>query len=495
MSIKKLFKQSSSYFIGEVLICFSAFISFPILSRLLTKDQYGLMSLISATIAVLGKIASLGSKYTIVRFYHHYKKNLQSRKFIFSLVGSIFGTGILILCSAAIIFLLFINKTDAVVDFSSLFFIAFIAGIFQNSFNLLNMYYRLEENILFYNIFGISRKYIGMCVALLMVYSFRSLYFFYLGNLLVEVFLLFVICYLIWKSTLGLNAKLSFKKVMRETVKYGFPLAISSIATIIFSLGDRYVIAYLLDTTQVAVYSVGANLCHYFKDVIITAINLALLPIIFKYWEENKINEAKQTLTDLVQYYGLCVMFLVGLLCLVPNELIVLVASRKYIDVAVIIPILISGTMIGGLMVPFTVAFNVKRKTQPILVLTVVAAGMNILLNFVFIPYWGIKGAAYATVLTSMTLVTSTYFLSRRYLLFKTPFFEISKYLLAAVLGFLVCNKLTGLFNIEHIALRLFQKTIIYIIIYTSAVFILDAKIRRVILEKMVKIIGNNRSG
>lgn len=483
MSIKKLFRQSSSYFIGEALIVISTFISFPILSRLLTQNQYGLMSLISVSVAILDKVSSLGTNHTIVRFYNSYKANLQSRKFIFSLIGSMFGAGILIILCGVIIFLFLIHKTDATMNFVGLFSIALVWGFFQNSFNLLNMFNRLEGKILLYNLFGIFRKYISMLVAVYMVFISRDLYLFYIGNLSVEICFVIILFYFVWKKTAGFTKELSFKKVFRETTKYGVPLALSGIATIIFSLGNRYVIAYLLDTRQVAVYSVGANLCNYSKDIIITAINLALLPIIFDYWEKNNISAVRQTLIDLVRYYFLFAMFFVALFSIIPKELVVLIASTKYVDSALIIPILIAGEMICGFMVPFVVPFNIRKKTGMILMLTIFAAVLNILLNFIFIPLWGLYGVAYATLATSLILVSLTYLLSQKYLPFDLPIPEISRYMLASAFGYLICVKIVEPLIGTSIILRFIVKGMTFFIIYSLLVLLLDSKIRNVILR------------
>ena len=95
MTSNKILKQSSNYFWGEALIMASGFISFPILTRILSKYDYGLLNLLALTTAIIGAITSLGANRSIIRFYHNYKDKGQLNNFVNTLVNSITGLGFL----------------------------------------------------------------------------------------------------------------------------------------------------------------------------------------------------------------------------------------------------------------------------------------------------------------------------------------------------------------------------------------------------------------
>ena len=47
--------------------------------------------------------------------------------------------------------------------------------------------------------------------------------------------------------------------------------------------------------------------------------------------------------------------------------------------------------------------------------ITLVSSGVNILLNYIFVPIWGAFGAAYATVFTFLFLLILEYQISKKY--------------------------------------------------------------------------------
>src|SRR5690606_17346908 len=58
---------------------------------------------------------------------------------------------------------------------------------------------------------------------------------------------------------------------------------------------------------------------------------------------------------------------------------------------------------------------NLAKRTEVSLWSTLAAAVINIILNFILIPPFGMYGAAYATVIAYITSVASVYIFSQRY--------------------------------------------------------------------------------
>ena len=65
----KLLMHLKNYSLGSILVTGAGLISFPIFTRLLSTDEYGLLSLIAVTITFLVAIGKLGLQNPIVRFY------------------------------------------------------------------------------------------------------------------------------------------------------------------------------------------------------------------------------------------------------------------------------------------------------------------------------------------------------------------------------------------------------------------------------------------
>ena len=96
-------KQSSHYLTGSILIMASSFISFPILTRILSVNDYGLLGLISTTVSFFMAITKLGFPVAIVRFYQEYKSKNQLNNFYSTFF---FGSGAISI-STCILFFIF----------------------------------------------------------------------------------------------------------------------------------------------------------------------------------------------------------------------------------------------------------------------------------------------------------------------------------------------------------------------------------------------------
>ncbi|NMC73322.1 MAG: oligosaccharide flippase family protein, partial [Geobacteraceae bacterium] len=71
--IKTLVKQSSHYFVGQAAILAAGFLSFPILTRIFSVGEYGLMSLVTTTLFIAVAVVKFGIPNSIVRFYAEYR--------------------------------------------------------------------------------------------------------------------------------------------------------------------------------------------------------------------------------------------------------------------------------------------------------------------------------------------------------------------------------------------------------------------------------------
>ena len=479
MSIKKVLKESSNYFWGEGLVMASSFISFPILTRILTKDQYGIMALLAVTTTTVGGLASLGLNHkSLVRFYLQFKKaeklqELVSSMFIVSLsvqiIGLIVTVGIAWLC---------LRFEIISINFFSLLPIALAVVTLQNLFLLLNTLHRMDANIVKYNIYSIIKQYSTMIAAVSFVLIYQNLYSFYFSQLAV---LVLIVCFLIlhFEKTIGfLFKKIISKPIIKEAIWYGFPLALSGICAIVFNLGDRYVIAYFLNAEHVASYSVAFSLCNFFKEIVITSINLSLMPMTYKLWEQKKIEQIKLTLYNILKYYYMIVIPVVGILILIPREIITVIASIKYIDAAPVLPLILLGLVVD-FDFPFSAGLHLKKKTSKILLIISMLSLTNIALNCLLVPRLGIKGAACATLICGFLLIFCFYIVSRKELPINIPFLSIAKYMIVAGLTHIILVVFSNALFFHTDLLKIISCSALYTIIYLSLLVLFDADIRR----------------
>lgn len=200
---------------------------------------------------------------------------------------------------------------------------------------------------------------------------------------------------------------------------------------------DKLMIGFMMLYANVGVYSAGVKLVLMISPIVETVgivlfpkINISAASSKDEYYKNLKINY------DMILLMG--IPMAIGM-CLVSGRLIPLFAGEKYVD-AVAVSRIMSGIIllgpVGDMLGSKTLL--VFKKDRQLLICSSFVAVSNVVLNFIFIPLWGIKGAAAASILSYAVSVFSRYYFTRkiiklelfnknlaRYALFSIPFILI----------------------------------------------------------------------
>lgn len=217
------------------------------------------------------------------------------------------------------------------------------------------------------------------------------------------------------------------KKLLRELLKYSSPLIPAAIAYVLLSLTDRIFINYYLDKEQLGIYSVGFKF-SFAISLVISGFSMALGPLLYQRYREEK---TARELSVLFNWFVVIGLFVVSSLSIFAEETVNIFTQRPYYAASDVLPMLYFSVWFAGFAM-FSPGMNLQNKTKWIALIVLFAAGLNIYLNTLFIPVLGIKGAAFATMISSIINYSLLFLLSMK--LFK---FEISRTLL------LICIFLT----------------------------------------------------
>lgn len=216
------------------------------------------------------------------------------------------------------------------------------------------------------------------------------------------------------------------KKLLSELLKYSSPLIPAAIAYVLLSLTDRICINYYLDKEQLGIYSVGFKF-SFAISLVISGFAMALGPLIYQRYKDEKT--AKE-LAVLFNWFVVIGLFAVSTLTIFAEETVYIFTQLPYYAASDVLPMLYFSVWFAGLAM-FSPGMNLQNKTKWIALVVIISAGLNIVLNIFFIPTLGIKGAAFATMLSSMINYGVLFILSMK--LFK---YATSKILLFTCLSF-----------------------------------------------------------
>jgi len=372
----------------------SSFILLPIYSNSLSIGDFGLFDLIFTLLLLLMPLVTI-SVYEAVQKYN-IENPFESDVAI--------STALIFYCIPFLIlgfFVLLVLVFDMADEYSAYLTLGFLLLVLMSLYELLmrHLIGTNKETIYAQSSIVFSTTLLVSMFIFLYKYSggLSTVIWCYIGSYLVGCI------YLMVKS--NLQSVLSLSKFNRHTLKtmlrFSAPLSINASMWWIFDVSDRWILLYFKGVEQVGLYSVANKL---------NAIVIIIHVIIFQAWQVSAIDiygkpGAMQFFkrTFLLHYSAIFIMTSIALV--ISKDLLEVVLSADFAQAwAVTYPLLIA-TAFFCLSSFFGVFYVLTEKTSRVLVTSVVAAIINIILNFILIPYLGLYGAAYATVISTLALL------------------------------------------------------------------------------------------
>ena len=193
---------------------------------------------------------------------------------------------------------------------------------------------------------------------------------------------------------------------------YKFFLA--SVAYRIIALSDRYFIQFFSGESAVGIYTLFASITKILPELVFAGLIAVIFPPLVASYERRNIEQFEYHLgrmkkAAIASTLFLAPLFVVGIFLVIP----ILGRQELYAELPTYFALLISAVIINLSVVPHYVLYAKKDDNQ-ILLATVVGAALSILLNLLWVPRYGVLGAACATVLAFGSVgLAKLYFVKR----------------------------------------------------------------------------------
>lgn len=258
-------------------------------------------------------------------------------------------------------------------------------------------------------------------------------------------------------------------QMMKEMFVFTLPLLPHYLALHVMNGADRIMVGKLDSVSSEAVYGVASSL-GLAAATVWTAINGSLQPYIFGKLNDGDTASVRKTTKYLLAFYaGLCVV-----VSLMAPELLMILAPAKYSDGLAAIPPIIGMAFLNALYNVYASIEFYHKKSVGIAVATIVSAGLNIGLNAWLIPIYGLPAAAYTTLIANAVL-TFCHYIGYR-LADKRKIFSDLTFLVMSVACIAACLASSLLYDTIWVR---------YVIIVVIAIVII---IKREILLKFLKL-------
>lgn len=190
------------------------------------------------------------------------------------------------------------------------------------------------------------------------------------------------------------------REELRALAGYGLPLTGSFLLSLVVAGSDRFFIAWLLDERAVGVYAVAYALADRSLSIVFNWVGMAAVPLAFSAMARGGEEAARQVMADTARNLALLALPCAAGLAAVAEPLAAVVVGAEFrAATARIVPWIALAGLLNGAMAHYAAhAFLITRRTRALLATTALAAAVNVALNLLLIPVWGLDGAIAATL-------------------------------------------------------------------------------------------------
>lgn len=420
--IKQLAGQTLWYGGSSIAARFLNYMLTPFLTRILSKANYGLMSLIYTVIPIFNVLFTYGMETAFFRFTN--SKEYKAKDIFDTTATSVFISTFLF---GGV--LLWFYKTLAVWagvgDNSGLMLMSILIIMVDTLSVIPFAKLRLE---------GRPKKYAAIKIAGILINIFFTLFFLWFCPMMVakdpgSIFSLFydpakngvhyvvlanllqaiVTLVLLYKELLQIKLHIN-KPLWKKIMIYSMPLIIAGLGGVINETFDRQMLNWLQPGTaifkkeQVGIYSACYKL-SILITLFIQAFRMGAEPFFFK---ESQGQNPQRTYARVLKFFVIviCTMFLVVSLYLpIWREFI---AQKFWVGLSVV-PILLLANMFLGIYLNLSIWYKLGHKTIVGAYITLAGVIITVAINFIFIPVYGYTACAWATFFCYGSMMVMSY--------------------------------------------------------------------------------------
>jgi O-antigen/teichoic acid export membrane protein len=423
-----LARQTLAYGLSGLLVPLVGMITLPIFARTFTQAQYGILELATTATTVAIAITDAGLTAAALRGFYDYRDDDESERRAVLTTG--FGaTSVLAVALATALVLLRRPFSELLFGNSheqTVVVLLAVAIPALNTWRYVSEVMRVRLKAFHYLAMSVIAAFVttGLLVVGILALGWRvngALVAGLIGNWAAAAYgIVFVAGSISGRFSRG---------QLKRMLAYGLPLVPAALAAWALALVDRIILARLGSIAQVGQYAVANRLASLLL-IGLTAFLFALTPFLLATYSEDPDQEKAARARTLT--YLTFILSLSGLVLTLFAWEIVTVVAPNFIEAYKAVGPLMLGAIGYGLVSLLTTGFSIARKTGRLALLTLIAAGVNIGLNFALIPPYGIVGAAFATTIGYGVLAASYYWAAQR--VYWTPF-ELEKVLITLVLA------------------------------------------------------------
>lgn len=317
-------------------------------------------------------------------------------------------------------------------EYRTFLIITFWTAAFQILQTIPFAVYRAQQESKKYSIFNLIFLFLRLFLIIYLVAWLRKgVWGVVMGNFVATLFSSII---LLWTIKGSLKPEISRTEIVK-LLKFGAPLIIVNLAGITIIMADRYILRHYSGLSEVGIYSLGYQFGLIISILLVQPLKLVWPPMMFSI---EKQEYANQYYSRILTYFLVIGLFFFLGISLLSEDVLKLIASPDYWGAAIVIPLITFAYVLFGVQELLNLGLALNRRTEYYAYIFVVGAVLNVGLNILLIPKFGILGAAFSIFITYLVICILKYYSSQRYYSVRYEWERIIKLVLISIVIFII---------------------------------------------------------
>ncbi|GAU77780.1 lipopolysaccharide biosynthesis protein [Fusibacter sp. 3D3] len=389
---REAFKSGVWYTISNVIIRSVSILTAPIFTRILTTSDYGKASNFTAWMSLFAIFTGLCLSYSFGRANIDFKE--QFNEYVLSMQTLSSGFALLIF-----IFAVLLSKQLAILMNMEQFLviILFLYLLIVPSVDYMQTKYRFcfkyKENITitYINTIGV----VGFSLIFIFIFNEQR----YLGRIIGIILPMFLIG-IVFYVKIFIEGKRINLTYWSYALKISIPMIPHALAIVVLTQIDRIMITKFSGSSALGIYSFGYSYAI-LLSIFTNSIAQAWIPWLYNEYHSGRYELIKKANKIINIGMGMLTILFVS----IAPEVLKLLGTEAFWEAKWVVAPIAIGAFFQYLYSNYSSIELYHKKTIPIAVGTILAAGINYILNYMFIPKYGYVAAAYTTCISYLFLV------------------------------------------------------------------------------------------
>lgn len=381
----KKFSQNTFWFaLGSFGSKAISFFMIPLYTSVLTRVNYGKVDLVTTTINLLIPIITLQIVDATFRFgmdSRYNKKQVLSSSIIILLISTLFS-----LCLIPLFKYLSFTK-----DILNYFYLILVLNMFMQ---IIKQFIRSIDKVVIYAfsdiLYTLSFVIFNIIFLVYKKYGISGYFMSFIISDIISMLFIIITCR-IYKY---IDFKNVNKTIIKEMLLFSIPLIPNVLSWWVMNVSDRYTLTFYLGLASSGIYAISCKI-----PTIISMAN----DIFYNSWQISAIsefnsNDKESFFTNMFNLNFTLLVLLTSFIIVILKPLFSIWVSKDFYEAWKYTPFLLMGAIFSSLSCFFGVGYIATKKTKGAFYTSIIGALVNLTIDLIFIPYWGIQVASFSTM-------------------------------------------------------------------------------------------------